>query len=114
MSKLKPFKTVPQSEWPNNRRDNLTNVYLSGEFLVQQYSEDNSVIRLSICKTKRQGTRWADGITWDELQQIKSLIGFANSCAVEVYPENRNVVNVANMRHLFVLPERPAFAWKKQ
>jgi hypothetical protein len=33
--------------------------------------------------------------------------------AVEIYPENINTVNVANMRHLWVFPvgERLGFAW---
>lgn len=110
---IKQLKEVPQDEWPPHNQKGLVKVFLSGQFLVQQFSEDSGVTRLSVCKTKRRGSKWADGITWDELQEIKNMIGFAGKCAVEVYPEKANVVNVANMRHLFVLPERPDFAWSR-
>ena len=33
--------------------------------------------------------------------------------AVEVFPADDQVVNVANMRHLWVLPEPLPFAWEK-
>jgi hypothetical protein len=52
-------------------------------------------------------------MTFDELQAIKSAVGYGDSCAVEIYPEDSDLVNDANMRHLWVLQERPAFAWKK-
>jgi hypothetical protein len=32
--------------------------------------------------------------------------------AVEIYPADGDVVAVANMRHLWLLPEAPAFAWR--
>lgn len=35
----------------------------------------------------------------------------ANRMAVEIYPEQQNQINVANMRHLWVLPARLDFAW---
>lgn len=108
---LKKFKTVNKAEWPAKHAANLTNVFLSSNFLVQQYLENDGIIRLSICSTKRSGSKWADGITWDQLQEIKRNIGFGDRLAVEVYPEDSKIVNVANMRHLFVLLERPSFAW---
>lgn len=39
--------------------------------------------------------------------------GLADSWAVEVFPADADVVNVANMRHLWILPDAPAFAWRK-
>ena len=108
--KLKPFKEVHRDVWPDHK-PNLCRVYKSSEFLVQVFSEDDGVFRLSICSVKRKGTKWADGITWDKLQAIKNVVGYEAFCAVECYPEKSQVVNVANMRHLFVLPVRPSFAW---
>ena len=32
---------------------------------------------------------------------------------MEVYPRTADLVNVANMRHLWVLPELLPFAWRK-
>lgn len=108
---LKKFKPVNKAEWPVKHADNLTNVFLSADFLVQQYLENDGTIRLSICTTKQKGSKWVDGITWDQLQEIKRNVGFGNRLAVEVYPEDSRIVNVANMRHLFILQERPSFAW---
>ncbi|UAL42168.1 hypothetical protein K8B83_14930 [Shewanella inventionis] len=111
---LKSFTEIPKQDWPPHQQKTLVRVLLSSEFLVQQFVETDGLIRLSICKTNRKGNRWADGITWDQLQEIKMHAGFGSKCAVEVFPEDSNVVNVANMRHIFILPERPAFAWTKQ
>ena len=43
-----------------------------------------------------------DGITWDELQRIKSACGFGDRDAVEFYPADRHVLNTGNWRHLYV------------
>ena len=110
--KIKDFKEVHKSEWPHNNNKALKKVYLNGQFLVQEFHEEH-VIRLTINQTSRKGNNRKDGITWDQLQEIKSKVGYADKCAVEVYPEDANVVNVSNMRHLFILPMRPDFAWTK-
>lgn len=43
-------------------------------------------------------------ITWDEIQAIKDHF-WPNRIAIEVYPRNEDIVNVANMRWIWVLPE---------
>jgi hypothetical protein len=45
-----------------------------------------------------------DGITWDELQEIKNEYLGKYITAVEVYPASADLINETNMRHLFVLP----------
>tara|TARA_B100002049_G_scaffold223617_1_gene194315 strand:+ start:15932 stop:16261 length:330 start_codon:yes stop_codon:yes gene_type:complete len=109
---MKCFKEIPKSEWPSQQK-NLTRVFINKDFLVQEFDE-GTVTRLSICCTKRKGSKWADGITWDQLNSIKSAIGFAKEFAVECYPEEKNIVNVANMRHLWIMKERLPFAWLRQ
>lgn len=87
-------------------------VLRSREFLAQIYNE-NGHVRISVCRTELDSEGyWKDGISWEELQRIKNECGFADQCAVEVYPPESDVVNVANMRHLWILPEPPAFAWR--
>ncbi|HHY0551908.1 TPA: DUF7694 domain-containing protein [Vibrio parahaemolyticus] len=117
MKKLKPFKEVPQSEWPRSKpgRTEPTRVWRSSEFLVQEFSEKNNVIRLTINSTKHRNGIWKDGITWDEIFAVKNAVGYADALAVEVFPEIRNFINDANMRHLFILPSsvRPEFAWTR-
>lgn len=85
----------------------------SRDFFAALYEAD-CIGRLSINRTRilRNG-RWDDGISWDEIQRIKAECGFADYWAVEVYPAQDCVVNVASMRHLFLLAEKPSFAWGK-
>ena len=108
---------VPRSEWPYTRQateDRPVAVWRSRNFLVSQYEAPApAVARLSILRTTLNGDRWADGITWDELQRLKCEAGFDDAWAVEAYPPTREVVNVANIRHLWLLPEAPAYVWRK-
>jgi hypothetical protein len=55
--------------------------------------------------------RFVDGIAWEDLQRLKAEIGKGDYCAVEIYPRDRDLVNVANMRHLWLLPEVPGYCW---
>jgi hypothetical protein len=45
---------------------------------------------------------------------IKNAVGYQDRDAVEVYPSQTDVVNVSNMRHLWILPEKLDFAWRRQ
>lgn len=56
---------------------------------------------------------WIDGITWDELMEIKRQCGFGDRLAVEIYPPDEHIVNVANMRHLFICNEINVPWWRK-
>lgn len=101
-----PMSRLPDQAWKSRK------------YLIQLYREDNAaypgLIRLSICRVKVQsGGGWEDALTWDELQAIKREVGFGDRFAVEIYPPDTNVVNVANMRHLWVFAEPLAFGWMK-
>jgi len=84
----------------------------SREFLVQQFI-DNGMVRLSInrCHIHPQSLQWVDGITWDDLQKLKRQAGYGDREAVEIYPPDEYVVDVANIRHLWILPDRLPFSW---
>lgn len=88
-------------------------VFISRKWLVQIFIRSDAVIRLSVNSTKRHNNRWVDGISWDELMEIKRQCGYGDRFAVEVYPEDNHVINVANLRHLWILPQRLDFAWEK-
>lgn len=109
------LKPVPKENWPARCHDpKRSNVWVNAYFLVQEFHEDNGVIRLSVNTTSVGSSgRWKDGISWDALQEIKSAVGYADRDAVEVYPRDADVVNVANMRHLWITPEPLTFAWRK-
>lgn len=102
------LRLVPPEDWPEDLRSgtNLSRaaVYRSRRFLVQVFIEQTGITRLSINRTKvKPDGSWDDGITWDEIQTIKRELGMGDKYAVEVYPRDRDMVNVANMRHVWVL-----------
>jgi hypothetical protein len=108
----------PRDQWPNDMAGapGVIAVYRSKGFLVQVFGEPEPVVaRLSVLRTaiKRDGS-WQEGITWEEMQRIKREVGYGDFDAVEVYPPDVDVVNVANMRHLWVLRDGLLpFAWRK-
>lgn len=107
---------VPRHDWPvaHQRDPVLARVLRSRDFLVQVYHEEGAVeFRLSVLRTTLEGDRWQDGITWDELQRLKAECGFADRDAIEIYPAARDVVNVANIRHLWLMREPVSFAWRR-
>ena len=113
--------TVPVDQWPDC--SHLTNrpiaVWRSRFFLVQEFDERDDIMghkvkRLTVSRTELGGDgRWVAEITWDELQRIKQECGFGNHYAIEVFPRDRDVVNVANMRHLWVLSTPLDIGWFK-
>lgn len=115
-------KSKTLQPWPNNAPSapaNLKEVWRSADFLVQVYDDENvpGVQRLSICRTSvATNGHWSDRITWDDLQRLKDECGRGDRQAVEIYPANEHVVNVANLRHLWVLPLGTSmpFAWRKK
>lgn len=105
---------IPVSRWPDMSFMTIIpfSVWRSRKYLVQGFHEGNGIVRLSIGRTTMlPNGRWDDGLLWDELQEIKRQVGYGDKQAVEIFPEERNVVNVANMRHLWVLPGRLSFGW---
>lgn len=108
---------VPRETWPDQGRLKKPHlrVMRSRDFLVQIFDEGNGIIRLSINRSAVNNSGgWTHGITWDELQQLKFQSGYGDCDAVEVFPAQADVVNVANMRHLFVYANAasPSFIWR--
>ena len=108
------LQLIPRNQWPANAPPSIIRVFRSRDFLVQEYEPLSAhvIARLSVCRTSISGSSWKDGITWDELQRIKNECGYGNTDAIEIYPADEDVVNVANMRHLWVLNSRIPFAWR--
>lgn len=110
------FELIPSSKWPLATEAKQIEVHMSRKFLVQVFAEDGGYIRLSVTRCELgKGRTFADGISWDELQDIKRDLGYGDRFAVEAYPEDKHTINVANMRHLWIFPdgERLGFAWRK-
>jgi hypothetical protein len=114
------FELIPKSQWPPLflQIDNAPiAAYMSRKFLVQVYEARDNYLRLSVTRCELgKGRTFADGIGWDDLQDIKRGVGLADRFAVEIYPEDEQIINEANMRHLWVFPEgeRLSVAWSAQ
>jgi len=74
-----------------------------------------AIVRLSVLRTSLDTAGgWQQDITWEELQRLKREAGYGDHDAVEVFPPDADVVNVANIRHLWILePGHLPFAWRK-
>ena len=107
---------IPADQWPPATRFHPRGplkVWRSRDFLAQLF-EDGITLRLSIQRTApRSDNQWVDDISWDDLQRVKNECGFDGHWMVELYPPVADVVNVANIRHLWVGLEPPPFGWHR-
>jgi hypothetical protein len=104
---------VPPEICPEHGDSKIREVWRSNRYLAQVFEEGNGVVRVSICRTMlNEVGEWEDRITWDEMMQVKREIGHGDSYAVEVYPADKEIVNVGNLRHLWILPE-PIVGWTR-
>ncbi len=106
---------VPEYEYPPMNPKPIR-AWRSKKYVVQEWRESNpdypNLIRLSVCRStiKSDGT-WQEDITWEELQSLKREIGYGDWYAIEIYPRDCDVVNVANFRHLWLLREPLSIGW---
>ena len=105
---------LPREMWPEHGDPNVFAVFVSRRYLAQLFEEEDGVVRVSVCRTElnEAGTGWRDNLSWDELMEVKRQVGLGENYAVEVLPPDKDIVNVANMRHFWVLPER-VVGWVK-
>lgn len=119
-SYTRALRPVPEGEWPNREMIGRIpagrlplEVWLSRDYLLMVYRE-GAYQRLSVVRVMTDPTgRFAGSIPWEDLQRLKRECGRGDSWAVEVYPADADVVNIQNMRHLFLLPEPPAYGWRE-
>lgn len=114
------LQEVPRHQWPASTERNSGGalrvaMWRSRKFLVQGFDEGAGLLRLSVNRVDwdERARRFRDDISWDDLQRLKAEAGYPDRCAMEVYPPAACVVNVANMRHIFVLQagQAPPFMW---
>lgn len=114
----KKLEPVPPDELGEAVADKLQynpprKVWRSQAFLVQLFKEGPHY-RLSVnrCGINSDGS-WKGDIRWDELMECKRQCGYGDHWAIEVYPPDEHVVNVANIRHLWLAEQPPPYAWRK-
>jgi hypothetical protein len=110
-----PARLWPPDEWAAQGR--RLRVWRNKDFLVQEFDEFRNgklFRRISVNRTMIDDRgSWLDGLTWDQLQMIKNEIGYGTAWAVEIFPPVDHVVNVANMRHLWIVDQKPDVAWSR-
>ena len=106
---------VAKSEWPQSLAlltEKPDAVFRSSQYLVQVFPEKDGAVRLTVSRTMmNESGDWLDGFTWDDLMRVKGQCGYGDLWAVEIFPPADQVVNVANMRHLWLLKDAPPYAW---
>lgn len=112
---------IPSGLWPDMRDapgggtgSIVLSAMRSRAFMAVVWLEPSGFTRLSVNRTEwdeRQG-RFRDDISWDDIQRLKAEVGYGEAWAVEIYPADNEIINVANMRHIFLLGEAPACAWR--
>ena len=115
LSNSKFQATLQIAEIPENRPLGLIKLWRSRKFLVQLYApeKENFPHRLSINRTQidQHTGRWVDGITWEDIQSLKREAGFGDCDCVEIYPADCDLVESANIRHIWLLGRCP-WAWR--
>lgn len=108
---------VDKADWPASQKDSkLMEAWRSRDYLVQVYAEPlPCVARLSINRTAIDTAGgWQQDIPWTDLQRLKNECGFKDFDAVEVFPCDKDTVNVANIRHLWIMADPLPFAWRSR
>lgn len=112
---------IPREEWPADMyrlpAGRLPQrAWRSRFFLAQLFEERGQHLRLSINRTMIDESTggWLADLRWEDLMRVKAECGFSDLWAVEVCPPDSEVVNVANMRHLWLLDKAPPYAWRKE
>lgn len=109
---------VPESDWPPPRAgvERPIAIWRSRHYLAMLYAAPAfngiEVRRLTINRAMlRRDGHYEEYIPWDDLQRCKRETGHGHWYAVEVYPRDRDLVAVANMRHLWLLAEPLGIGW---
>jgi hypothetical protein len=119
------LRNVPKRLWSDLAEKMMRppeQVWMCASLAVYVYPPLNGARRLSFHRPELADptrelsaeNRWRDQITWDEIQRAKRDIGFGDQWALEAYPADEHVINVANMRHVWLVDEAPAWAWRNR
>lgn len=84
----------------------------SSDLKVDQETIKTSIGTVKHLRIKGHGQR---NLSWEEMQEIKDREAGKEALAIEVFPPHNEIVNVHNVRHLWVIPkEALPFGLKEQ
>ena len=113
------LRQVPEAEWGKHWKNPVVRpveVWRSRDYLVQVYEESrpSGALRMTVSRTQiLPDGNWEQDIPWADIHEMKAEIGRGDKYAVEVYPRDIDLVNVANLRHIWILPEPLNIGWFK-
>lgn len=113
---------VPKDEWPApggrsaDSAEYPVALWRSRQFLASLFAVPGRSLgearRLTVNRvTIRPDGHWEQDISWDDLQRCKRETGHGDWYGVEIYPRDRDIVQVANMRHIWMLATPLPLGW---
>lgn len=96
-----PWQEIPWSDLvAHGAPRSVTRAWRNNYFIVQCVPEAGGVTRLMVRRNDAQPIR-----AWLDLQRVKNELCGPERYAVEVYPPQSQLVDDANLYHLWVFPE---------
>lgn len=100
-------------------KDGITEIWVSNSFRLAVFVHADGTEQLNIHRTHidHENDAWKDGITWDEMMELKRQCGRGERDFFEWFPRDSNIVNNGNFRHLWLANEDgkiPAFLFEKK
>lgn len=97
-------RTFSRAELEGTIAEFMSCAYVNAVYSVQQYECDvpavGVVLHLAIRRHDSAMTR-----SWSDLQRIKNELAGKERVAFEVFPKTTDLVDEANMQHLWVMPD---------
>lgn len=92
---------IPYSSHP----EDITAIYRNKKFTVIVWKQNRYCKYCKFTVSRNEWSskerRYLDNITWDEIMEIKRAIGLGETQCWEYFPKDSEVVNEANLRHIF-------------
>lgn len=78
----------------------MNRIWKNNMYIVQEFLKPGGITLLMVRRNDAAPMR-----SWSDMQRIKNELMGTDRVAVEVYPREEDVVDQANMYHLWVFPE---------
>ena len=92
----------------------IQSLWADEEFFVSVHTEGDDTYRLVVMRMADcapYDTSVSVPLSFEDVQHLKREVGFADRCAVEVFPADENVVAGPAVRHVIVLPQGQHVGW---